>query len=218
MKAVQRGIETILLTPCFSNMDEKIDALKKLEDEVINLVSSPLYSYRVENNYVPVMGAGSPDADIVFVGEAPGEKEAKSGEPFCGRAGKILDELLASVNIERQDIYITSIVKDRPPKNRDPRPEEIEIYTPYLDRQIEIIKPKVIATLGRFAMVYIMDRYGLSDEVESIGDLHGKVFTTEMSWGDKVKIVPLYHPAAAIYNQSLKATLVEDFKVLKTLV
>jgi uracil-DNA glycosylase len=199
-------------------MDVKTEALKKIKDEIVAGTDLPLYAYRTENKYFPVIGQGSHDAGIMFVGEAPGENEAKTGQPFCGRAGKVLDELLASVGIDRKDIYITNIVKDRPPKNRDPLPDEIDLYAPYLDRQIEIIKPKVIATLGRFSMQYIMKRYGLEWELGSIGDLHGKVFETEMPWGDKVKIVPLYHPAAAIYNQSLKATLIEDFEVLKTLV
>ncbi|KKQ83203.1 MAG: hypothetical protein UT07_C0008G0010 [Parcubacteria group bacterium GW2011_GWB1_38_8] len=124
----------------------------------------------------------------------------------------MLDELLVSAGIERKDVYVTNIVKDRPPGNRDPLPDEIEIYAPFLDRQIEIIKPKVIATLGRFSMQYVMSRYGLEFELDSISKLHGKVFTT-----DKFKVVPLYHPAAAIYNQHLLDTLKEDFKVLKNL-
>jgi uracil-DNA glycosylase len=196
-------------------MDEKTEQLRKIKDEILVLSESPLYSYRTENNYFPVIGEGSHDAQIMFVGEAPGENEAKTGRPFCGRAGTILDELLQSVGVERKEVYITNIVKDRPPKNRDPLLDEIDLYAPFLDRQIEIIKPKVIATLGRFSMGYIMNRYGLEWELGPISSLHGKIFETEMPWGDKVKIVPLYHPAAAIYNQSLKETLVEDFKVLK---
>jgi uracil-DNA glycosylase len=191
----------------------KSEELKKIEEEVIALKASPLYAYRVENNYVPVLGGGSLDAEIMFIGEAPGRKEAETGKPFIGSAGKILDSLLSSVNLSREEVYITSIVKDRPPKNRDPLPEEISIYTPFLDRQIEIIKPKVIATLGRFAMQYIMTRYELEKELASIGELHGKVLQAP-----GFKLVPLYHPAAAIYNQKLKEVLVEDFKVLKTLI
>lgn len=133
------------------------------------------------------------------------------------RAGQFLNELLASVEISRETVYITNIVKDRPPKNRDPLPEEIDRYAPLLDKQIEIIKPKIIATLGRFSMVYIMNRYGLEWEVGPISSLHGKVFNTEVE-GQKVKVVPLFHPAAAIYNQHLKSTLTEDFKVIKTLI
>ena len=185
--------------------------LKKIEEEVAALTTSPLYAYRVENKYLPVIGEGSHSAKIIFVGEAPGENEAKTGKPFCGRAGKVLDDLLVSVGMERQDVYITSIVKDRPPANRDPLREEIEIYAPFLDRQIEIIKPKVVVTLGRFAMEYVMIRYGLGNKLASISSLHGQTFDTE-----SFKIVILYHPAAAIYNQKLSTTLREDFKVLKS--
>ena len=108
--------------------------LKKIKDEVVALVASPLYAYRVDNDYLPVIGEGSHSAKIMFVGEAPGKNEAKTGRPFCGRAGKVLDNLLASVGIDRQDVYVTNIVKDRPQGNRDPLPEEIEIYAPFLDR------------------------------------------------------------------------------------
>jgi len=198
-----------------TNADE---ALKKIKDEVINLKASSLCLERVKNKVFPVIGEGNHNAEIIFIGEAPGENEAKTGRPFCGRSGKLLDEFLASINIPRESVYITNIVKDRPPKNRDPLPDEIEIYAPFLDRQIAIIKPKIIATLGRFSMQYIMNRYGLSFELGPISDMHGKVFEAIMPWGDKVKVVPLYHPAVAIYNQHSKATLLEDFKVLKTLI
>ncbi len=196
----------------------KDEALRKIKDEVIALSSGSLASSRRENKYFPVIGEGSHDADIVFIGEAPGENEAKTGRPFVGRAGKFLNELLESVSIPRESVYITNIVKDRPPKNRDPLPEEIEAYAPFLDRQLEIIKPKVIATLGRFSMQYIMKRYGLEFELGPISTLHGKVFDTKMPWGDRVKVVALFHPAAAIYNQQLKPQLMEDFKVLKTVI
>ena|SRR3989338_2245300 len=193
-------------------INKKERALKAIKDEILCLVSSPLYKERIKNKYFPVIGEGNHSARIMFIGEAPGENEAKTGRPFCGRAGKVLDELLVSAGIERKDVYVTNIVKDRPPGNRDPLPDEIEIYAPFLDRQIEIIKPKVIATLGRFSMQYVMSRYGLEFELDSISKLHGKVFTT-----DKFKVAPLYHPAAAIYNQHLLDTLKEDFKVLKNL-
>ena len=193
---------------------EQDEALKKIKDELLDFKQSPLYKYRTENNYFPVIGEGSHEAEIMFVGEAPGENEAKTGRPFCGRAGKLLDELLASVGIERKDVYITNILKDRPPANRDPEPSEIDLYAPFLDRQIEIIKPKIIATLGRFSMGYIMNRYGLEWELAPISNLHGKLFETEIA-GEKVKVLPLYHPAAAIYNQLLKTTLLEDFQMLK---
>ncbi len=192
----------------------KIDEMEKIKNEVWNLKKSPLYAYRTENNYFPVIGEGSHNANIMFVGEAPGKNEAKTGRPFCGAAGKILDELLATVIIDRKNVYITNIVKDRPQMNRDPLPEEIEVYGPFLDRQIEIIKPKVIATLGRYAMGYIMKKFGLDLELEPIGKAHGKVYTAQASYGP-IEIVTLYHPCVAIYNRSTLDTLKKDFEVLR---
>ncbi len=110
--------------------------------------------------------------------------------------------------------YITNIVKDRPPFNRDPLPEEIRIYGPFLDRQIDIIQPAVIATLGRFSMEYIMRKFGLDAQLKPISKMHGTTVQAEASYGP-VTIIPLYHPAVAIYNQSSKDTLIEDFKILK---
>lgn len=198
-------------------MDDRTERMRKVRDDVVNLTESPLYSYRTENKYLPVIGEGSHHADIVFVGEAPGENEAKQGRPFVGRSGQFLNELLESVGIKREDVYITNIVKDRPQKNRDPLPAEIELYAQFLDRQIEIIAPKVIATLGRFSMQYVMNRYGLSLDIGPISSLHGKVFGTEIA-GKKVKVVPLYHPAVALYNPGSKEELKKDFEVLKGLV
>lgn len=187
--------------------------MKRIRDEVMALTDSPLYQYRTENKYFPVIGEGSHQADVVFIGEAPGRNEAETSRPFCGQAGRILDELLASINVKREDVYITNIVKDRPQNNRDPLPEEIELYGPFLDRQLEIIKPKIIATLGRFSMSYILQKFNMG-ELGTISALHGKTLEGEASWG-KIKIIPLYHPAAAIYTRALKGTLLEDFKVVK---
>ena len=190
-----------------------MDKLEQIRDEVFALKSSPLYAERIKNGVFPVIGEGSNSAEIMFVGEAPGRNEAKSGRPFFGSAGKILNELLDSVSIKREDVYITNIVKDRPPQNRDPLPEEISSYGPFLDRQIEIIQPKIIATLGRYSMIYIMQKFGLAEKLEPISVAHGKCYEAKASYG-MVTIIPLYHPAAAIYNQSLKSTLRRDFKIL----
>jgi uracil-DNA glycosylase len=197
-------------------MDKK-SRMKEIRDEVLNLKNSPLYEYRVKNGYFPVIGQGNHDADILFIGEAPGENEAKTGIPFCGASGKFLDELLGHIGLPRENVYIANILKDRPPANRDPLREEIELYVPFLDRQIEIIEPKVIATLGRFAMDYIMRRYGLSDKITKISSMHGEVFETTGPSG-AIKIVPLYHPAVAIYNTNNKEELKKDFEVLKGLI
>ena len=193
----------------------KYDDMKTVRDEVLAL-SGELAAYRRENLTHPVIGEGSHDSIIMFIGEAPGKNEAKTGRPFCGAAGKILDSLLEGAGIEREQVYITNIVKDRPPNNRDPHPSEIELYAPFLDRQIDIIQPKVLATLGRFSMEYIMKKFGLTSELEPISRAHGKAYEATASYGF-IKIVPLYHPAAAIYNQSLKGTLAEDFKILNAM-
>jgi len=192
----------------------KTDEMKKIKDEVLNLKNSPLYLYRTENNFLPVIGEGSHDAKIMFIGEAPGKNEAKTGKPFCGRAGQILDQLLESVGIPRKDVYITNIVKDRPQNNRDPLPEEIKIYGPFLDRQIDIIQPKVIATLGRYSMDYVMRMFNKESEIQPIGKLHGKIVPAQASYGP-INIAILYHPCVAIYNSNKIGELKKDFEVLK---
>lgn len=193
---------------------DKTSLLRQVRDEVWNLTSSPLYEYRKKNKYYPVLGQGNHDSTIMFVGEAPGRNEAEQGRPFCGQAGKILDELLLSVGIERKDVYVTNIVKDRPPENRDPTDEEIRLYAPFLTRQIEIIRPKVFATLGRFSMKFILEKFNCSEKDKSITALHGKSLTAKSSYGE-IAIVPLYHPAVAIYNAGTKQSLFNDFQILK---
>lgn len=195
-----------------SNTEE----LKKIRDEIVVLKESPLYAFRVKNNYYPVIGQGSHEAAVMFVGEGPGENEAKTGVPFCGAAGRVLDELLAHVGIPRNDVYITNIIKDRPPGNRDPLPEEIAVYAPFLDRQIEILRPKVIVTLGRFSMAYILEKFHCLEAIESISRLHGSPIQAEASYG-RVTIVPLYHPAVGIYKASMKDVLKKDIGVLRKL-
>ncbi len=190
------------------------DQLKSLYDEISGLKGSPLYSYRVGNSYLPVIGEGSDASNLMFVGEAPGETEAKTGKPFCGRSGKLLDVLLASIGMDRNTVYITNLVKDRPQDNRDPSKEEIALYGPFLDRQIEIIKPKVIAALGRLSMKYLFEKFGLEEELQPISKIHGKEFKGKTSYGE-VTIVALYHPAVALYNGSMKGELIKDFSCLK---
>jgi uracil-DNA glycosylase family 4 len=192
----------------------KTDLMKQIRDEVFDLKSSPLFEFRTSNNYFPVIGEGSHDSKIMFVGEAPGQNEAKTGRPFCGAAGRILDGLLEHAGIPRKDVYITNIVKDRPPQNRDPLSSEIEAYGPFLDRQIDIIQPKVIATLGRYSMNYIMKKFGLDLELEPISKAHGKAYRAEASYGP-IDIVALYHPAVAVYNSHTLAELKKDFEILK---
>jgi uracil-DNA glycosylase family 4 len=191
--------------------------LEKIADQVRDLKESPLYQYRQENNYHPVLGEGDPHARIVFIGEAPGKQEAKTGRPFVGAAGRILDQLIESIGLQREGVYITNIVKDRPPDNRDPRTEEIELYASFLLQQLDIIKPQVIATLGRFSMDFILEHFDMEQQGQRIGKLHGKVLKANASYGE-VALVPLYHPAAILYNNQLRDTIEKDFQVLKQFV
>jgi uracil-DNA glycosylase len=197
--------------------DERSLALKEIRDEIMNLSVSPLYEYRTTNNYFPVIGEGDHYAKIMFIGEAPGEQEAKKGRPFIGASGRMLDELLKSIGLARESVYITNIVKDRPPDNRDPRKDEIKLYTPFLERQIQIIQPKVFATLGRFSMEYILTLFDSPQKKEKITALHGKILEVTTPYG-KANVVPLFHPAVALYTASQKETLIEDFQTLKQFV
>ncbi|MEO6077888.1 MAG: uracil-DNA glycosylase, partial [Candidatus Andersenbacteria bacterium] len=147
-----------------------------------------------------VPGAGNPNADIMVIGEAPGKKEDETGIPFMGAAGKFLNQLLESINIKREDIFIANCIKHRPPENRDPLPEEIAIYTPWLQGQIDIIDPKVIITLGRFSMDFVLGK-GLI-----ISQVHGK----EQVKNGRI-VIPMYHPAAALYSGNLRPVLLADF-------
>lgn len=192
---------------------DKTEQMRKIKDEILVLQNSPLYAYRLANNYFPVIGEGSHSAKIMFIGEAPGKNEAKTGRPFCGAAGKVLDSLLEHVAIPRTSVYITNIVKDRPPENRDPLQSEIEVYGPFLDRQIEIIQPRVIATLGRYAMGYVMKKFDLELEMEPIGRAHGKAYKGRASYGD-IHIATLYHPCVAVYNPHNIENLKKDFEIL----
>lgn len=146
-----------------------------------------------------VFGSGNPAADIVFVGEAPGKNEDQQGLPFVGAAGKFLDKMLTSINLQRKDVYITNIVKYRPPNNRDPLPEEKAAFLPYLQAQIEVIQPKLIVPLGRHSMNCFLP--GLQ-----ISQAHGQL----QYYNDRV-YMPLYHPASALYNGSMRQVLLDDF-------
>jgi len=188
--------------------------LRKIRDEVINCKKCSLYEERTNGEFYPVVGEGNHQAKIMFIGEAPGLQEAKTGRPFCGAAGRILDELLDSVSIKRENVYITNILKDRPPKNRDPQKEEIKVCVSYLERQIELIKPVVICSLGRYAMEFLMGKFGLGGVIEPISKIHGKVFEVKIL-SQNIKIIPFYHPAVATYNPNMKEVLQKDFQVLK---
>lgn len=150
-----------------------------------------------------VVGDGNLNADIVLIGEAPGKNEDEQGLPFVGAAGKFLNEMLAQAGMDRSDVYITNIVKYRPPENRDPTPDEKKAFWPYLLQQLQIIQPKVVITLGRHSMEYFLPD-------TKISEVHGQPTRIQFG-GDHLVIVPLYHPAAALYNGSLRQTLIDDF-------
>ncbi len=192
---------------------EKQDEIKKLKKECNEFCKKhPLY----EEGTFPVFGEGSLDPDIILIGEAPGYNESITGKPFCGAAGKILDEILNNAGLKREDIFITNIVKLRPPKNRNPTKEEINQFSPFLDNQIKILNPKIIGTLGNFSTAYIMEKFNLKDKIKGISKIHGQVFNVSTLF-NVIKIVPLYHPAVATYNANMKDTLKQDFLVLKKL-
>ncbi len=160
----------------------------------------------------PVPGEGNVDAAVMFVGEAPGYWEDVKGRPFVGAAGKLLDELLSEIGLSRGDIYIANLLKCRPPENRDPLPDEVEACTPFLNRQIQIIRPRLIVTLGRHATSYILSKAGLP--VEGITKLHGRTFNTRIL-GLQVVVIPTFHPAAALYQLKYKRGLEDDFQIVK---
>lgn len=175
--------------------------LKKIEDEIKKCRKCSLCLTR--KNAVP--GEGKYDASIMMIGEAPGKNEDEQGRPFVGKAGKFLDFALSTINLERKEIYITNVVKCRPPKNRDPTPEEIKACSPYLDAQINFIQPRIICTLGRFATEYILPSYGF--KAKPISQIHGKIFYSPLAM---VHIIPLYHPAASIYTPAIKEIFLKD--------
>ena len=152
-----------------------------------------------------VFGVGDAQADLMFVGEAPGFHEDKQGIPFVGQAGKLLDQLLAGIGLERSEVYIANVLKCRPPGNRDPQPDEIESCEPHLFKQIELIQPKVVATLGNFATKL------LSGKPTGITRVHGQDQQVTLG-GNRVLLYPLYHPAAALYTPAMLKVLQEDFR------
>lgn len=179
---------------------DKREALQKLEQEIAADVSLPLREANL------VFGEGDPDAAVVFIGEAPGQREDELKRPFVGRAGQLLDRLVEGIGWKRGQVYITNVIKRRPPGNRDPLPEEIEAYKPYLARQIDILNPKVIAPLGRFAMNYFLPEAKISRD-------QGKVFRI-----DGQLVVPLYHTAAALRSTQVLEELTAAFKKLPDIV
>jgi uracil-DNA glycosylase family 4 len=179
-----------------SALNAKQKKLEQIRAEILEKNVCPDLAKSAKNL---VMGDGNPDADIVFIGEAPGKNEDEQGLPFVGAAGKFLDEMLASVGLNRTDVYITNIVKYRPPNNRDPYPEEKAAFLPYLSAQLEVIKPKLVVTLGRHSMDSLLPGLQISKVHGQPKRYNGQVY------------MPLFHPAAALYNGGMRKTLMEDF-------
>jgi len=179
-----------------------------IDEAIRTCTRCPLAETRT--NAVP--GDGPVNARLLFIGEAPGRNEDKQGRPFVGRAGSILDGLLEGIGVARDEVFITNIVKCRPPKNRDPTTEEIEACRPYLERQLSLICPQVIIPLGRFAMRWVLESYGITPG--PISEVHGRVFRLRNTGCEQV-IIPVYHPAATIYRPAFREVLAADFETIR---
>jgi DNA polymerase len=189
---IQQGIATT---------EEKRQALEEIAAEVRRCQRCPLYKGALKG----VPGEGDPDAEVMLVGEAPGWHENQQGRPFVGAAGQFLNDLLRSVGLRREQVFIANVIKHRPPDNRDPLPDEMGACLPYLDRQIEVVDPRVIVTLGRFSMARFFPG-------ERISRIHGLA----RRHGNRL-VLPLYHPAAALHQGTLRRTVEEDFRRLTTI-
>lgn len=188
-------IRRMLFTGC---MD-----LSGIAEEIKSCRRCPLW----ERAQKAVPGEGNPHARIFFIGEAPGAREDAEGRPFIGRAGQLLTELLTAIGVKRDDVFITNVVKHRPPGNRDPAPEEVAACRPFLERQIETIDPEIIVTLGNHALEFVTGAQGISG-------MRGKIMQKEIA-GKTRKIIPTFHPAALIYNNQLRPVAEKDFQLIK---
>ncbi len=182
--------------------DTQTDKAAALEQIVQDIAADNVTPQLREQATQLVFGVGNPDAEIVFIGEAPGKNEDLKGEPFVGAAGQFLNEMLAGIGLKRQDIYITNIVKYRPPNNRDPEADEIQAFIPYLERQLKVIKPKLVVFLGRHSMSVFLPELRISQAHGQPVRKEGQVY------------LPLFHPAAALYNSSMRQTLIDDFNLI----
>jgi DNA polymerase len=186
------------------------EAVRTLNREIIACTRCRLSLTRIS----AVPGEGAVDSNLFFIGEAPGRNEDLTGRPFVGRAGAVLEDLLSSIGLERRSVFITSIIKCRPPENRIPRKDEIAACAGYLDRQIDLLSPEIIVPMGRLASEQVFSHFGIP--CRPIGSIHGKVFHTVTPRGHII-IIPVYHPAAMTHNPLLKGALFEDFRIIGTL-
>ena len=183
-------------------MVSRVAQLSAIHTEIYHCTKCPLHEGRTRT----VPGAGNPDAEILFIGEAPGYHEDQQGLPFVGKSGQYLEELLATINLTRNDVFIANVVKCRPPDNRDPLEEEIATCNPYLRAQIEVLDPLLIVTLGRYSMNMFFPN-------EKVSQIHGQA-----KYGTRRAYYPLFHPAYALRNQSVKVEMVEDFARIPRLI
>jgi uracil-DNA glycosylase family 4 len=183
----------------------KKETLQQIKSQLLNDTTLPLRD--TANNLV--FGEGNPDADLYFLGEAPGRREDETGRPFVGLAGRILEKMLENINLTRENVYISNIVRYRPPKNRPPKPDEIKAFAPSVVGEITTVNPKLVIPLGKFAMEKFLPE-------EKISQAHGKIYN--VTWeGKKMTVLPFYHPAAALRSTKVKNMLAEDFKKLPEL-
>jgi DNA polymerase len=182
------------------NKQQELDKLKQkiIDDKVMPELASQATQL--------VFGGGNPSAELVFIGEAPGKNEDLQGKPFVGAAGKFLNEMLEMINMKREDIYITNIVKYRPPNNRDPLPDEKQVFLPYLQAQLDIIEPTLVVTLGRHSLNCFLPDLQISQCHGQPKRYKGMVY------------LPLFHPAAALYNGGMRQTLIDDFALIPTII
>jgi len=193
-----------------TDLSTKERLMRELIEEIRNCKRCALHKTRRN----PVPGEGSLSAQLMLVGEAPGYWEDLRGRPFVGAAGKLLNELLSAIGLSRGEVYIANILKCRPPGNRDPLPEEVDACTPFLDRQVELISPRVVVTLGRHSTSYFFSKAGL--EFRRMGDVHGKVYKIEVL-GVSFSLIPTFHPASALYNPKYRGMIEEDLHVVEDL-
>ena len=193
-------------------MPDKEQLLKEIKESILKNKSLPLR----ETATNLVFGKGNPQASIVLIGEAPGHNEDLQGLPFVGIAGKTLDKMIEKIGLTLNDIYITNILKYRPPENRNPLPQEIMAHTPYLKEQIAVISPKVICSLGNYATKFLLADGDVEkmDKQEGITKLHGKPINLNFQ-GKEIKLIPLFHPAAIIYNRKLQEEWEKDILIVK---
>lgn len=182
----------------------KSSLLKDLKNQILNS-SLPLKETATQL----VFGDGNPDADILIIGEAPGANEDRTGLPFVGRAGKLLDQILTNISLQRSDVYITNIIKYRPPANRPPKPDEIASFKPFLETQIKIINPKIIISLGRFALEHFLP-------LQKISQVHGQPIKIKLNKRSYL-LIPMFHPSAGLRNPKIKEILENDFQKMTEL-